>query len=175
MGLSNADLNGLRWGALLHDVGKLHVPAEILTKPEKPTAEEWEILRRHPTAAIGLLAPLKDWLGDWLLAASEHHERWDGTGYPQGTAGTDISIAGRIVAVADAYDVITSRRSYKAPASAEEARQELVRSAGSHFDPVVVRAMLEAGLRRRGFATRFSWILEAPGIARFIQVGSQAA
>ncbi len=175
LGLSKTDLNGLRWGALLHDVGKLHVPVEILTKPGKPTSEEWEILRRHPAAAVELLAPLQDWLGEWLLAASDHHERWDGTGYPKGTAGRDISRAGRIVAVADAYDVITSRRSYKVPASAEEAREELVRSAGNHFDPVVVRAMLEAGLRRSGAATRFGWILEAPGVAQFIQVSSQAA
>ena len=175
LGLSEEDLNGLRWGALLHDVGKLHVPPEILSKPGKPTAQEWEILRTHPTAAIGLLAPLKGWLGDWLLAASEHHERWDGTGYPLGLSGKEISLPGRIVAVADAYDVITSRRSYKAPATAEEARQELVRSAGSHFDPTVVRAMLETGLRRGGAVNRFGWVLEAPGIARFIQLGGQAA
>ena len=173
-GLSEKDLNGLRWGALLHDVGKMAVPPEILNKPGKPSEEEWKILREHPTAAIALLEPLQDWLGDWLLAASEHHERWDGTGYPAGLKGTDISLAGRIVAVADAYDVITSRRSYKAPATAEQARKELVKSAGSHFDPVVVRAMLEAGLRNTGAATRFGWILEAPGIARFLQVGGQA-
>lgn len=173
-GLSEKDLNGLRWGALLHDVGKMAVPPEILNKPGKPSEEEWKILREHPTAAIALLEPLQDWLGDWLLAASEHHERWDGTGYPVGLSGNEISLAGRIVAVADAYDVITSRRSYKAPATAEQARKELVKSAGSHFDPVVVRAMLEAGLRNTGAATRFGWILEAPGIARFLQVGGQA-
>ena len=173
-GLSDTDLNGLRWGALLHDVGKMAVPPEILNKPGKPSEEEWAILRQHPTAAIAMLEPLQDWLGDWLLAASEHHERWDGTGYPVGLSGNEISLAGRIVAVADAYDVITSRRSYKAPATAEQARKELVKSAGSHFDPVVVRAMLEAGLRNTGAATRFGWILEAPGIARFLQVGSQA-
>ena len=173
-GLSDTDLNGLRWGALLHDVGKMAVPPEILNKPGKPNEEEWAILRQHPTAAIAMLEPLQDWLGDWLLAASEHHERWDGTGYPVGLSGNEISLAGRIVAVADAYDVITSRRSYKAPATAEQARKELVKSAGSHFDPVVVRAMLEAGLRNTGAATRFGWILEAPGIARFLQVGGQA-
>ena len=173
-GLSDTDLNGLRWGALLHDVGKMAVPPEILNKPGKPSEEEWAILRQHPTAAIAMLEPLQDWLGDWLLAASEHHERWDGTGYPVGLSGNEISLAGRIVAVADAYDVITSRRSYKAPATAEQARKELVKSAGSHFDPVVVRAMLEAGLRNTGAATRFGWILEAPGIARFLQVGGQA-
>ena len=174
LGLSDEDLNGLRWGALLHDVGKLTVPAEILSKPGAPSKQEWEILRQHPTAAIALLEPLKDWLGDWLLAASEHHERWDGSGYPLGLAETDISLGGRIVAVADAYDVITSHRSYKVPATADEARQELVKSAGNHFDPVVVRAMLEVGLKRTGAASRLGWIVETPGLARFIQTATQA-
>ena len=174
LGLSDEDLNGLRWGALLHDVGKLSVPAEILSKPGAPSKQEWEILRQHPTAAIALLEPLKDWLGDWLLAASEHHERWDGSGYPLGLAETDISLGGRIVAVADAYDVITSHRSYKVPATADEARQELVKSAGNHFDPVIVRAMLEVGLKRTGAASRLGWIVETPGLARFIQTATQA-
>ena len=175
MGLSGEDLNGLRWGALLHDVGKLTVPAEILSKPGKPTAEEWEILRGHPGAAIEILEPLQDWLGDWLLAASQHHERWDGDGYPAGLTGNEISLAGRIVAVADAYDVITSHRSYKTPYSAEQARKELVESAGSHFDPVIVRHMLAAGLKHSRFAGRFGWLFELPGAAAFFQTAGQVA
>ena len=174
MGLSEKDLNGLRWGALLHDIGKLTVPAEILSKPGKPTAAEWEILRGHPGAAIEILAPLQDWLGDWLLAASQHHEKWDGSGYPAGLQGTEISLAGRIVCVADAYDVITSRRSYKEPYSAEQARQELVDSAGSHFDPVVVRHMLAAGLKHSRYSGRFAWLFELRGAAAFLQTAGQA-
>lgn len=174
MGLSDEELNGLRWGALLHDIGKLSVPAEILNKPGKPTAEEWEILKGHPAAAIPILEPLYDWLGDWLLAAPQHHERFDGTGYPAGLSGRDISLAGRITAVADAYDVITSRRSYKEAKSAEFAREEMVRSAGSHFDPVVVRALLEAGVTQTAYGRRMGWILELPGIARALSTAGQA-
>lgn len=176
MGLSDNDLNGLRWGALLHDVGKLTVPPELLNKPGKPTDEEWEILRGHPGAAVPILAPLEGWLGEWLLAAPQHHERWDGSGYPNQLTGLEISLAGRITAVADAYDVITSRRSYKAPQSAEDARAEMVRSAGSHFDPVVVRALLEVGVVKDARARRFGWVLELPGLARlFTSVGQIAA
>ena len=174
MGLSDADLNGLRWGALLHDVGKLTVPSELLSKAGKPTVQEWEIIRGHPAAAVPILKPLHGWLGDWLLAAPEHHERFDGTGYPNGLTGHQISLAGRITAVADAYDVITSRRSYKAPKSAEFAREEMVRSAGSHFDPMVVRALLEAGVTKTAYARRMGWVLELPGIARALTTAGQA-
>ena len=175
LGLGEKDINRLRWGALLHDVGKLSVPAEILSKEGAPTDEEWVVLRNHPTAAIEMLEPLQDWLGEWLLAASQHHERFDGSGYPLGLKGLEISLSGRIVAVADAYDVITSHRSYKSPASPEEAREELVRSAGGHFDPVIVRALLEAGLHRSGFGSRLGWALELPGLARFVEFGARAA
>ncbi len=116
---------------MLHDLGKLNVPSEILNKPGSPDETEWAILQTHPTAAAELLEPLRPWLGDWINAAAEHHERWDGAGYPLGLAGTEISLAGRITAVADAFDVITSRRSYKESMSAETARQELIRCAGS--------------------------------------------
>ena len=171
LGLDEAELNRLRWGTLLHDVGKLKVPAELLSKKGAPTEEEWAILRRHPAEAVTMLTPFEPWLGEWTLAASEHHERWDGTGYPLGLAGTEISLAGRITAVADAYDVITSRRSYKDPISVEEARSELVASAGTHFDPRVVRAMLEAGLTKQQRNNPFGWLLEAPGLTRALDVG----
>ncbi len=166
LGLSEAELQGLRWGALLHDVGKLTVPTPILTKPGRPTGDEWEVLAGHPAAADDLLQPLRPWLGTWLLAATQHHERWDGTGYPAGLAGDEISLAGRITAVADAYDVMTSHRSYSSPRSPAEAKRELVASAGTHFDPAVVRAMLETGIGRVGLPGRLGWLLELPGIAR---------
>jgi len=129
MGLSKDERQRLQWGVLLHDVGKLTVPAELLSKDGKPTPEEWEIIRGHPGAGAMILEPMRSWLGDFVDAAAQHHERFDGTGYPGGLAGEQISLSGRIAAVADAYDVITSARSYKKPFSPEHARRELVASA----------------------------------------------
>lgn len=161
MGLPAEDREKLRWAAMLHDIGKLAVPAEILNKPGRPTEEEWAILSSHPAIGGELLEPLADWLGPWRLAASEHHERWDGNGYPRKLAGTEISLAGRIVAVADAYDVITSARTYKKPMSAVAARQELVRCSGTQFDPAVVRAFLAVSLGNRGTRVgALGWIAE---------------
>ena len=148
MKLSQADLDHLAWAALLHDVGKLGVPAEILNKRGLPDEREWDELRKHPTLARGHLEPFTHWLGDWGRAASEHHERWDGAGYPVGLEGTDIHRAGRIVAVADSYDVMTSIRSYKARVSTSLAREEIARNAGRQFDPAVVRAFLNVGIGR---------------------------
>lgn len=147
--LKPGDLDKLHWSALIHDLGKVTVPSEILNKPGRPTGEEWQVLRGHPAAAAALLEPLRPWLGDWTLAASQHHERYDGGGYPNGLTGKETHLSGRIVAVADAYDVMTSSRSYKKPLSAEAARKELVANAGTQFDPVVVRAFVSAGLDAR--------------------------
>ncbi len=165
MGLPQEDRDKLAWGSMLHDVGKMMVPAEILNKNGKPTKEEWAILQDHPAAGVDLLAPLANWLGPWVLAASEHHERWDGTGYPLGLAGTQVSIAGRITAVADAYDVMTSRRSYKAPMPAEEAREELVQASGTQFDPNVVRALLNVSVGKKVRFGPLAWLAELPGVA----------
>ena len=166
LGLNEADRSMLAWGVALHDVGKLFVPPEILNKNGRPTDDEWSILARHPVEGERLIQPLAGWLGEWVTAAAQHHERWDGTGYPRGLAGSQISLAGRITAVADAYDVITSRRSYKAPMSIAAARKELVDCAGTHFDPDIVRALLHASVRRRRRAAGLlSWLPEVPGMA----------
>ena len=148
IGLSKAELEKLNWAALVHDIGKLDVSAEILNKPGRPTNDEWAVLRTHPGAGYFHVQPLRPWLGDWVDAATQHHERWDGGGYPLGLAGTQISLAGRIVAIADAFDVMTAARSYKKPLGAEQARAELTLNSGTQFDPHLVRSFLQISLGR---------------------------
>jgi putative nucleotidyltransferase with HDIG domain len=140
------DRDKLRWGALLHDIGKLSVPGAILNKPDRPDEAEWATLKRHPEEGAHLVEPLEAWLGPWAGAVGHHHERWDGNGYPQGLAGEEISLGGRILAIADAYEVMTATRAYKVPLSAAAAREELVASAGTHFDPALVRAFMGISL-----------------------------
>ncbi|MFV1990148.1 MAG: HD domain-containing phosphohydrolase [Acidimicrobiales bacterium] len=173
--LCEEDANKLQWAALLHDIGKLSVPPEILNKAGKPTDEEWQILRTHPAAAVDLISPLKDWLGEWALAASQHHERWDGAGYPAGLVGEEIALAGRIVAVADAFDVMTATRSYKKALLPAVAKEELALCAGSQFDPKVVRAFLRAGLDETTARwAPLAWLGNLPGLAQIPAAASGA-
>jgi hypothetical protein len=161
LGLTADEIDRLRWAALLHDIGKLEIPFEILNKPGRLTAEEFETIKRHPGIGAQLTAPLAGWLGQSIRAVGEHHERWDGNGYPNGLRGTDISLAARIVAVADAFDVMTSVRSYKKPGTAAEARAELARCAGSQFDANVVRAFLSISLGKLRLAMGpLSWLTQ---------------
>ena len=167
LGLAADDLDLLNWAALLHDVGKLEVDTEILNKPGRPTDEEWEQLRRHPLHGETLVAPLRDWLGTWAEAVGHHHERWDGDGYPRGIAGEEIPFAGRIVAIADVFDVITSARSYKAAGGTAEARKEITRCSGTQFDPRLVRAFVNISLgKMRLVMGPLSWLSHAPLLAR---------
>jgi hypothetical protein len=144
--LSQADQDRLRWAALFHDIGKLNVPSSILRKPGKPTKTEWDTLKRHPVDGAKLIKPLAPWLGPWAMAVEQHHERFDGGGYPRGLSGHDISFGGRILAVADSYEVMITSRPYKRPVRPEAARQELVSCAGAQFDPDIVRALLSIAL-----------------------------
>ena len=167
MRLGPEELDLLNWAALLHDVGKLDVAGEILRKPGRPTETEWEQLKRHPLFGEKLVAPMAGWLGGWTNAVGYHHERWDGEGYPRGVAGDEIPLAGRIVAIADVFDVITSARSYKAAGSATGGREEIARCAGTQFDPRVVRAFLNVSLgRMRLVMGPLSWLAHTPVLAR---------
>ena len=167
LSLADDDLDRLNWAALLHDIGKLEVSPEILNKDGKPTDEDWEQLRLHPIYGETLVESIRDWLGEWAEAVGYHHERWDGKGYPRGIEGDRIPLAGRIVAIADVFDVITSARSYKEAATATEAREELTRCAGTQFDPRLVRAFVNISLgRMRLVMGPLSWLSHAPLLAR---------
>jgi putative nucleotidyltransferase with HDIG domain len=163
LGLGDEDRDRLRWAALLHDIGKLQVPAKILNKPSKPDAHEWERLKGHPAAGERIAAPLLPWLGTWATAIIHHHERFDGRGYPSGLTAAAISTGGRIVAVADSFEVMTSARAYKKPMTVSAARRELARCAGSQFDPDMVRAFLSISLGRLWWTVGpASWVAVTP-------------
>jgi putative nucleotidyltransferase with HDIG domain len=144
--LPKDDREKLRWGALLHDIGKLRVATEILNKPGKPDDDEWATLKRHPEHGAELLGPLRGFLGEWSGAVTHHHEKWDGTGFALGLNGEEISLGGRILAIADSYEVMTAARPYKKPLPPAAARAELTRCAGTHFDPALVRAFLDVSV-----------------------------
>ncbi len=146
--LRQSDADRLRWAALLHDIGKLSVAPEILNKPGRPDDEQWQTLHRHPLEGYRLIAPLHEWLGAWAATVRDHHERFDGSGYPNGLKGQAISLGGRIVAVTDSYETMTAARPYKSPMSVRAAREELVRMSESHFDPAIVRALRRPPLSR---------------------------
>lgn len=138
----------LRWSSLLHDIGKLEVPAATLNKQGSLSGDEWATIHRHPGQGARIVAPLLPWLDVWGLAVEQHHERFDGTGYPGQLRAQQISLAGRIVSVADCYEVMTAPRAYKRAVSVAAARTELARAAGSQFDPAIVRAFLNISVGR---------------------------
>ncbi len=129
------------WAGLIHDIGKLLVPTNILNKPSKLTDEEFELVKMHPVWGAKVLntSPQTKEIGHFILS---HHERYDGEGYPDGIKKDMIPLASRIIAVADAYDAMTSLRSYRAPLSAEEAEAQLIQFSGSQFDPEIVNVFL---------------------------------
>ncbi len=141
MGFSEEEVEKIRLASTMHDIGKLLVPSEILEKPGRLTDDEFAVIKQHTTYGGQLLNNVE---GDVMqlsrTIALEHHERWDGHGYAQGKEADEISLEGRIVAVADVYDALTSRRSYKEAWDDREAYDEIVRCSGTQFDPKVVDA-----------------------------------
>ncbi|MEG3637828.1 HD domain-containing phosphohydrolase [Magnetococcus sp. PR-3] len=122
--------------APMHDIGKIGIPDKVLLKPGKLDDEEWAIMRRHPEYGAAIIGEHDSELMNMSKEISlSHHEKWDGTGYPKGIKGEDISLAGRIVAIADVFDALTSERPYKKAWSVEKAVQIIDEGAGSHFDP----------------------------------------
>ena len=141
LGLKGAELEALRFGAILHDIGKIGIPDAILKKPAKLTAEEWSIMRQHPVIGERILAPIQH-LQDAAKLVRHHHERYDGKGYPDGLCGEEVPLAARILTVVDSYSAIIDRRIYKPARSHEEAVAELRRNASTQFDPHIVEIFL---------------------------------
>jgi len=140
IGLSRDQLEALKRGALLHDIGKIGINDTILHKPGRLTAEDWKIMRIHPDIGARIVEGIP-FLQDTLPVIRYHHERWDGSGYPVGLKNSDIPIQARIFAVADVFDALTSNRNYRDKSTAEEALQYLREQAGILFDPLIVEAM----------------------------------
>jgi len=143
LGMSAAELLELEASAILHDVGKIGVPDAVLHKPGKLTPEERTVVEGHATLGGELVAPIGV-SGRVKRGVAEHHERYDGAGYPKGKKGEDIELFARIVSVADTWDAMTTNRPYRQALSVEAAAAELRRCAGSQFDPMVVEAFLKA-------------------------------
>ena len=142
LGMSEDELAHARRGALLHDIGKMGVPDNILLKASPLTDEEWASMRKHPIYAYELLSPI-DFLRQALDIPYCHHEKWDGSGYPRGLKGEQIPLAARIFAVVDVWDALTSDRPYRKAWSRAKARKYIREQAGKHFDPKVVNKFLE--------------------------------
>jgi ribonuclease P protein subunit RPR2 len=132
----------LEFAFLLHDVGKIGVPDAVLLKPGPLDAAELAIMRQHPTLGETIVATLPDLSPTVALTVRHHHERWDGSGYPDGLAGLAIPLAARLFAVVDAYDAMTSDRPYRRALPVSQARRELAAGAGTQFDPELVAAFL---------------------------------
>ncbi len=145
LGLPTEQVENIRIASTMHDVGKILIPSEILEKPGKLTTEEYEVIKTHTTMGGQLLENVE---GEEMqlsrTIALQHHERPDGKGYPKQLTGNEISLEGRIVAVADVYDALTSRRSYKDAWSEDDAYQEIIKGRGTQFDPAVVDAFAAA-------------------------------
>lgn len=141
LGLTPDGLRSLEYGALLHDVGKIGVPDAILHKPGQLTEEEWVQMRCHPLHGCEILRGIT-FLEGAARVVAQHHEKWDGSGYPLGLAGREIDLNARIFMVVDAYDAMTSDRVYRLGRPHAAACEELLRCSGSHFDPEIVRAFV---------------------------------
>ena len=138
-GLDTDRLPQIEFGFLLHDVGKVGVPDAILFKPGALSEDEFSLIAQHPVIGSEILRDV-DFLGEGKLVVRHHHERWDGTGYPDGLSGDDIPLAARVFAVADTLDALTTDRPYRPASDWTQARAEIRRFAGTQFDPAVIAA-----------------------------------
>ncbi len=174
--LDDDDRDRLRWSSLLHDVGKMKVSTSILNKPGRLDAKEFDRIKQHPAAGAELAAPLMPWLGEWGDGILDHHEKYDGSGYPNGKAGPQISTAGRLIGLIDAFETMTAARPYKKAMATKAAREELARCAGTHFDPLMVRAFLAISLPRVLWAMGpLSFLFQLPFLRPLAEAGARTS
>lgn len=142
MGFDSNEIVHIRRGSLLHDIGKLAIPDYILLKPGTLTAEEWDLMKKHPLFAHEMLSSIS-FLRQSLDIPCFHHEKWDGTGYPYGLKGETIPVAARIFALVDVWDAITSSRPYRLAWTQEDAIKYIQSLSGTHFDPSLVGVFVD--------------------------------
>ena len=142
MHLSDSEIQDIKTAGILHDIGKIMIPPELLYKQGKLTSEELNVIRRHPETGYQIIKAVDEYakLAQCVLS---HHEHWDGKGYPQGLRGEEIPLFARIMAVADAYEAMTAQRPYRRKKTKKEALLELEKCAGTQFDPVIVKIFVE--------------------------------
>jgi putative two-component system response regulator len=140
LGWDESQLEALEFGAILHDIGKIYVPESVLRKNGKLSEDEWVEMRKHPEVGAHMIRDIP-YLSAAVPMVLYHHERWDGGGYPEGLRGEEIPISARLLAVADAFDAMTSDRPYRDALPSSKAYQEIIEGSGKQFDPKMVKAM----------------------------------
>ena len=142
MGFDEVKVEEIYNMALLHDIGKIGVPDEIINKTSSLTDEEFYVMKKHPKTGYDILSEMSE-IKDLGIGARWHHERYDGKGYPDGLKGEEIPLQARIICVADAYDAMTSNRSYRSSMSQDKVKTEIIEGRGTQFDPGIADVMLE--------------------------------
>jgi HD-GYP domain-containing protein (c-di-GMP phosphodiesterase class II) len=141
VGVQGQELNNIRRGALLHDIGKMGIPDQILLKPGPLNDEEWKVMRTHPELAYKLIAPIS-FLRPAIDIPYCHHEKWDGSGYPRRLKGEDIPLSARLFAIIDVWDALSSDRPYRKAWDEKRVYEHLLSQSGSHFDPAILKVFL---------------------------------
>lgn len=142
LGFVNEEINSLKLIGLMHDIGKIGIDDTILNKPSGLSAEEYFQMKKHPEIGARILNSVLEF-ADISTSVLQHHENWDGSGYPQGLKGEEIGIEARIIAIADAYDAMTSHRTYGKQKTKDQALSEIERCSGSQFDPMLTKIFIE--------------------------------
>lgn len=147
LGLDYKEILELETAGLMHDIGKIGIEEEILNKKGRLSSDEWRIMKRHSEIGYRILSAANEF-SDISTYVLHHHERWDGTGYPHKLKGEDIPLVSRIIAIADAYDAMTSQRCYKKILTKKEAVREIIENAGKQFDPYIAKLFVEKVLKQ---------------------------